>query len=229
MALGSNSMWALTAFAFRFSGPEQSMSETLEVKKRELVGSRGVSKLRSQGMVPAVLYGHGEENVNLCVRKDALGLVIRHGSKILSLTGDINDTALLREVQWDPFGVEILHIDLNRVSQSESVDVTLPVELHGEAPGTSEGGQINFVTHELTISCPAALVPEHLVVPLGGLHLGQSIHASEVKLPEGAKMVTPASVVVVQVAKPQVLADEAETGTGAEPELIRKPKEETEK
>jgi large subunit ribosomal protein L25 len=219
----------LTAFASRLSGSEQSMSETLEVKKRDLVGSRNASKLRGQGLVPAVLYGHGEENVNLCVRKEALGLVIRHGSKILSLTGDINDTALLREVQWDTFGTEVLHIDLNRVSQSEAVDVTLPVELHGEAPGTSEGGQVNFVTHELTISCPAALVPDHLVVPLGGLHLGQSIHANEVKLPEGAKMVTPGSVVVVQVVKPQVVLDEITAGTGAEPELIRKPKEETEK
>ncbi len=117
------------------------MSETIEVKKRDLVGKRAVKKLRSQGLVPAILYGHGEENVNLCVRKEALGLVIRHGSKILSLTGDINDTALLREVQWDTFGTEILHIDLNRVSQSETVEVTLSVELHGEAPGLSEGGQ----------------------------------------------------------------------------------------
>ncbi len=203
------------------------MSETLEVKKRELVGKRRLKQLRSQGLVPAVLYGHGEENVNLCVKKDALGLVIRHGSKILSLTGDINDTALLREVQWDTFGVEVLHIDLNRVSQSEAVQVVLPVELHGEAPGSSEGGQVNFVTHELTIMCPAASVPEHLVVNINGLHLGQSIHANEVALPEGAKMVTAAAVVVVQCVKPQVMQDEAAVaGTGAEPELIRKPKEE---
>jgi large subunit ribosomal protein L25 len=205
------------------------MSETLEVKKRELVGSRAVKKLREQGLVPAILYGHGEENVNLCVRKDSLGLVIRHGSKILSLTGDINDTALLREVQWDVFGTEILHIDLNRVSQSEAVEVTLPVQLHGEAPGSSEGGQVNFVTHELTIKCPALSVPEHLTVTLVGLHLGQSIHANEVKLPEGATMVTPAAVVVVQCVKPQAVSDELEAGTGAEPELIRKPKEEADK
>jgi large subunit ribosomal protein L25 len=200
------------------------MSETIEVKKREAVGSRAVQKLRSQGLVPAVLYGHGEENVNLAVRKDALGLVIRHGTKLLSLTGDITDTALLREVQWDTFGVDILHVDFNRVSQSEAVEVTLAVELHGEAPGTSEGGQLNFVTHELTIKCPAASIPEHLTVSIGGLHLGNSIHANEVKLPQGATMVTPGSVVVVQVAKPHAASDEAET-TGAEPELIRKPKD----
>lgn len=204
------------------------MSETIEVKKRDAVGSRAVQKLRSQGMVPAILYGHGEENVNLSVRKEALGLVIRHGSKILSLTGDITDTALLREVQWDAFGVDILHIDLNRVSQSEAVEVTLPVELQGEAPGTGEGGQVNFVTHELTINCPASVMPDHLVVAIGGLHLGNSIHANEVKLPEGASMVTPGSVVVVQVVKPHAVADDADA-LGAEPELIRKAKEEEDK
>ncbi len=203
------------------------MSETIEVKKRELVGSRAVKKLRSQGLVPAILYGHGEENINLSVRKEALGLVIRHGSKILSLTGAVTDTALLREVQWDTFGTEILHIDLNRVSQSETVEVTLSVELHGEAVGLSEGGQLNFVTHELTINCPAASIPEHLMVTVSGLHLGQSIHANEVKLPEGATMVTPGSIVVVQISQPRVVADDA--AAGAEPELIRKAKEDAEK
>ncbi len=203
------------------------MSETIEVKKRELVGSLQLKKLRSQGLVPAVLYGHGEGNVNLSVRKDALGLVIRHGSKILSLTGDINDTALLREVQWDTFGVEILHIDLNRVSQSETVEVTLSVELHGEAPGLSEGGQLNFITHELTINCPASEIPEHLIVPVGGLHLGQSIHANEVKLPEGASMVTQGGVVVVQVAKPHAMADEPVAI--AEPEVVKKAKDDAAK
>ena len=199
------------------------MSETIEVKKRELVGSLQLKKLRRQGLVPAILYGHGEENVNLSVRKDALGLVIRHGSKMLSLTGDITDTALLREVQWDTFGVEILHIDLNRVSQSETVEVTLSVVLHGEAPGVSEGGQLNFVTHELTINCPASAIPDNLVVPVGGLHIGNSVHANEVKLPDGAAMVTPESVVVVQIVKPHAVADE--TDASAEPELIRKAKE----
>jgi large subunit ribosomal protein L25 len=199
------------------------MSETIEVKKRELVGSLQLKKLRSQGLVPAVLYGHGEENVNLSVRKDALGLVIRHGSKILSLTGDVTDTALLREVQWDTFGVEILHIDLNRVSQSETVVVTLSVELHGEAPGISEGGQLNFVTHELTINCPASAIPDHLIVSVSGLHIGNSVHANEVKLPEGASMVTSGGVVVVQINKPHAIAEE--TTAAAEPELVRKAKE----
>ncbi len=199
------------------------MIETIEVKAREAVGTTRVRKLRSQGLIPAVLYGHGEANVNLVIAREAMGGVIRHGTKMLALTGDVQDTALLREVQWDAYGVEILHVDLARVSKDEAVEVTLPVELHGEAPGLGEGGQMKFTTHELTIRCPAGSIPEHIVVSVAGLHLGQSIHASEVKLPEGATMVTAGSVVVVQVAQPTVVGEET-AATAAEPELIRKEK-----
>lgn len=202
-------------------------SETLEVKKRDAVGSIASRKLRGTGLVPAVLYGHGEENVHLSVKSDAIGRIIQHGTKLLSLTGDVSETALLRDVQWDAFGIDVLHIDLTRVSQTEAVEVTLPVELHGEAPGTSEGGALSFALHELTIQCPASNIPEHIVVNIGDLHLGQAVHAGEIELPEGAKTVTPASEVVVQVSRPSGLAAEAaEDGAEAEPELIRKDKEE---
>ncbi|MFO1066147.1 MAG: 50S ribosomal protein L25 [Pirellulales bacterium] len=199
------------------------MIETIEVKKRDAVGSSRVQKLRAKGLVPAVLYGHGETNVNLAIARDVLNNIIKHGTKMVALTGDIQDTALLREVQWDAFGIEVLHVDLTRVSQNEAVEVTLPVELHGEAPGISEGGQLKFTTHELTIRCPAGAIPEHLVVSISGLHLGKSIHANEVTLPAGATMVTPASVVVVQIATPTAEGDET-AATGSEPELIRREK-----
>lgn len=199
------------------------MIETIEVKSRAAVGTSRVRKLRASGLIPAVLYGHGQENVNLAITKEAVNSVIRHGTKMLALTGDIQDTALLREVQWDSYGVEILHVDLARVSKDEAVEITLPVELHGEAPGLSEGGQLKFTTHELTIRCPAGSIPEHLVVSVSGLHLGQSVHANEVPLPEGASMVTPSSVVVVQIAQPTAAAEET-ASTASEPELIRKEK-----
>lgn len=199
------------------------MIETIEVQTRQAVGTSKVQKLRATGMIPAILYGHGEANVNLAVAKDAVNSVIRRGSKMLALTGAIQDTALLREVQWDAFGIEILHIDLARVSRDEAVEITLLVELHGEAPGLSEGGQLKFTAHELTIRCPAGSIPEHLLVSVSNLHLGQSIHANEVKLPEGASMITPASVVVVQIVQPTDTGDD-EAAASAEPELIRKEK-----
>jgi large subunit ribosomal protein L25 len=204
-------------------GPE-TMIETLEVKTRDAVGTSRVQKLRATGLVPAVLYGHGETNINLAIAKDAVNNIVRHGTKMLALTGAVQDTALLREVQWDAFGIEILHVDLTRVSRDEAVEITLPVELHGEAPGLSEGGQLKFTTHELAIRCPAGSIPEHLMVSVANLHLGQSVHASDVVLPEGASMITPAAVVIVQIAQPMAEGEE-EAGAVAEPEVIGKDKE----
>ncbi|MEO8270034.1 MAG: 50S ribosomal protein L25 [Aureliella sp.] len=199
-------------------------SETLEVKKRDELGTLATNRLRQTGYVPANLYGHGEPNVNLAVRADTINTIIHHGTKLLSLTGDVSDTALLREVQWDAFGIDILHIDLTRVSQTEMVEVTLPVELHGEAPGSSEGGQLSVVAHQLTIRCPASDIPDHLHVSVAGLHLGQAIHANEVKLPAGAEMITLGSEVVVHVVKPAGMDDDSDGGLSVEPELIRKEK-----
>lgn len=198
------------------------MIETLEVVKREAQGSWNVGKLRATGYVPAILYGHGEENVCLSVKKEAVAALIKHGSKLVSLTGSIIDTALLREVQWDTFGSRVIHLDFARVSQSETVEVTLPIQLHGEI-ASAGGGQLRFATHEITISCPASLIPEHLTVEITGLPLGAAIHVSEVKLPAGAKAVTLGSVVVVQVVAPAGSADDA-AAVAVEPELIRKEK-----
>ena len=198
-------------------------SETLEVKKRDGLGSLAAKKLRQNGDVPANLYGHGEANINLTVRADAIHNIIKHGTKLVTLTGGVQDMAILREVQWDAFGVDVLHVDFTRVSQAEAVEETLPVELHGEAPGSSEGGMLVFTTHELMIRCPASSIPEHLHVNISKLHIGDAIHAADVELPSGASMLTPATEVVVQINKP-VGAAASDEGEVAEPELIRSEK-----
>jgi large subunit ribosomal protein L25 len=201
------------------------MIETIEVKKREAKGSRSMIKIRESGSIPAILYGHGEENVCLTVLLSTVNGLIKHGTKLVNLTGDVNDTALLRAVQWSSMGDHIIHVDFARVSQTETVEVQVPVHLHGEAPGAlTSAGQLRFVTHEVTIRCPAAKIPEFLTCEIGTLQLGQSIHVSELSLPAGAEAVTPGGVVIVQVVVQSGSADEVATATGSEPELIRKEK-----
>jgi large subunit ribosomal protein L25 len=201
------------------------MIETIEVKKRDVTGSRAMIKIRERGHIPAILYGHGEENLCLTVSLVTVNGLIKHGTRLVMLTGDVNDTALLRAVQWSSMGDSIIHVDFARVSQSETVDVPVPVHLYGEAPGaSSSAGQLRFLTHEVQIRCPAASIPEFLLCDISSLQLGQSIHVNELKLPEGATAITPGGVVVVQVASQSASADETATATGAEPELIRKEK-----
>ncbi|MFM8175069.1 MAG: 50S ribosomal protein L25 [Pirellulaceae bacterium] len=200
------------------------MIETIEAVVRDAVGTRQVMKLRGKRMVPAILYGHGEANVLLSLREETVAKLLKSGARLVNLTGAIKDTALVRDMQWDSMGNEVIHLDFARVSATEMVDVTLPVVLHGEAIGLSQGGQLRFQSHQLAIRCPAGQLPEHIVVDVTQLQVGQAIHAGEVKLPVGAVTVTPANEVVVQVVVPSAASDEAATATGAEPELIRKEK-----
>ena len=103
--------------------------------------------------------------------------------------------------------------------------MTVPVHLHGEAPGAmSAAGQLRFVSHELSVRCPAAKIPEFITCDISHLQLGQAVHVSELKLPEGVVPVTPGSIVVAQVAAAAGSDVEATVPTSAEPELIRKEK-----
>ena len=199
------------------------MSEVLNVTRREQLGTAHNRRLRYTGQVPAVLYGHGEASVSLSVASKALRAAVSHGGKLVSLQGDVTESALIREVQWDTYGKEVLHVDFMRVSETETVETTVAVELKGTAPGISEGGVIHFVLHELEIECPAAKIPDKIVVSVNDLHLGQAIHAGEVQLPEGAKVITDAAQVVVNCVAPHAEADEGAAAV-AEPELIRKEK-----
>lgn len=205
------------------------MSDTLVVKKREKLGSSSTRRLRGEGSIPVNLYGHGEANASLAVPLEQVVAVIKHGGKLVRLSGDITETAVLREVQWDTYSKEIIHIDLIRVSEKELVETTVAVELKGSAPGTTEGGVLQFVLHELHIECPAISIPEKLIANINDLHLGKAIHASDIQLPEGAKLVSDPHLVIVSCVAPH---KEEEVVGGiegtVEPELIRKEKTEEE-
>ncbi|GIW97473.1 MAG: 50S ribosomal protein L25 [Pirellulaceae bacterium] len=195
-------------------------SKTLQVEKREQLGTNAVRKLRRQGKIPAILYGHGEENVPLMVAKAEIERVVESGVKLLNLTGAVSETALLRDVAWDSLGSDVLHVDFTRVSLKERVEVTLPVKLRGESPGTSEGGVLEFVVHEITVECPAGSIPDEIEVDISELHLGQTIHAGEVKLPEGAKLISNEHEVIVHVVHPTAETEAVEEAAAGEPEVI---------
>jgi large subunit ribosomal protein L25 len=200
------------------------MSDTLVVTKREKLGTSQTRRLRLTGQVPAILYGHGEANAPLAVPADQLRAVIKHGGKLVKLSGEITETALLREVQWDTYSKDIIHVDLIRVNEKEMVETTVAVELKGTAPGLTEGGVLQFVLHELHIECPAISIPEKLFANVNDLHLGKSIHASDIQLPEGAKLSSDPHLVVVSCVAPQKDEDAEGAAGTAEPELIRKEK-----
>ena len=120
---------------------EQIVLTTTPRKER---GSRAATKLRAKGELPAVLYGHKEETVSLTISAEALANVIRHRARVVDLEGKGMPTqkALIREVQWDHLGHDVLHVDFARVAADERIKIDVRIELRGTAPGVTGGGEI---------------------------------------------------------------------------------------
>jgi large subunit ribosomal protein L25 len=206
------------------------MPETLNTTLRETLGKHETRRLRKRGCIPAELYGHGESNVHLSLPVSELQTAVRHGAHLVELRGAVNESALIRDVQWDPFGMELLHVDLARVSAEETVEVTLPVELRGTAAGTKEGGIVQQVLHDVRIACPAALIPDKLEARIAALKVNEHFTAGQLELPAGAQLLTSPDQIIAICSTPIVQAEaEAVPVEVSEPELIgRKPKEEEE-
>lgn len=195
------------------------MNDTLQVTLRTTTGSAEARRLRRSGMVPAILYGHGEPAVGLAVSRDAVAAAIRHASRIVQLQGAVKTGALIRDLQWDTFGVEPLHVDFLRVSATDRIRVKVPVELKGECPGQRAGGIVNLVLHEIELECGADQVPERVHANVGHLELGHSVKVRELEIPAGVRAILDGDETAVTCALPGRKAAE-EVAAPVEPEVI---------
>jgi large subunit ribosomal protein L25 len=206
------------------------MALQLAVEARDTKGKHRNRRLRESGKIPAVLYGHGLESVSLSVGSDVLTAAIRHGSRLVSLAGAVNESAFIRDLQWNTWGTHIVHVDFTRISEFEIVEVRVPVELRGEAPGVREGGVVSQLIHEVELACPAAVIPEKLYVNINHLELNGEVRLANLEVPEGAKILAAdleavAVHCVIPVELPEEGAAEAVPG---EPEVIGAKAEEEE-
>jgi large subunit ribosomal protein L25 len=205
------------------------MAEVLNVKLRQETGTRPMRRLRRLGAIPAVLYGHGEKTLSLAIPQVEVAAAMRHGSRLVELKGDLTEKAFIRELQWDTYGLEVVHMDLTRISEHERVRVQVAIELRGEAPGVKEGGVVHHLIHELSIECAVSAIPDKLHVNINALNKGSEIKVSDLAVPEGVKVFTPADEVVVHCVEPVEAPEEAPAAIeGAEPEVIGRKAEEDE-
>ena len=205
------------------------MRAVLNATVRTEVGSNAVKQVRKAGRIPAVLYGHGEQNVNLSLAGDEVSALIRHGGKLVDLKGDVADTALIRDVQWSTFGTDVLHVDLARVSAEELVRVTVPVEVKGTAAGTREGGVVELVVHDVEVECSAATIPDKIEVRVHELQVGDSLKAGDIVLPEGMRLLADPDMIIVHCVGRAEEEEEIAAAEAEEPEVIgRKGKAEEE-
>jgi large subunit ribosomal protein L25 len=207
-------------------------TEVLVAERRAgKLGSRTSRRLRKQEKVPGIVYGHQEAAVSVAFTLDDLHRVLRHGVRVLELQVDGNkQKVLIQDLQHDFLGKEVLHVDFKRVSDDERIEVSIPLVLRGEAPGLAAGGILDQPLHELDVECPAFSVPESIRVNINELQMDAFLRVRDLDLPEGVKAVTGPEEVILHIRPPVVEpeAGEEEAGEQAEPELIKKEKEEEE-
>jgi len=188
----------------------------LKVNRREAIGSRKCGRLRRRNLTPAVIYGHKEDTVHISVDTEALTHVIEEGSRMVTL--DVEGTAetvLVRDVQFDTFGDEVLHVDFIRVAMDEEVEVEVELNFHGTPAGIEEGGVLEISSHNVLVACLPSSIPDEVRVEVGHLAMGDSLHVSDITAPEGVQLVDEPETVLAHVAAPSVLKA-AEEPEGAE-------------
>ena len=214
-------------------------SVSLTAYSRTLNKRAGVKKVRTNGRVPAVIYGRHRPPQNLEIARKELEDLIHHSASEnvlvdLSVSEDANPKrlALVQEVQHHPLSGKVLHVDLHEVVENEKVTLLVPVETVGEAAGVKTGGGVlEHVLFRIKVRALPKDLPEFFQVDVSHLELGQSIHLGEIKAPDGVEIVGDKKIVVISVAIPrteaeEAAAEEAATDTPAEPEMIREKKDE---
>jgi len=198
-------------------------------KPRPELGSRANKRLRDAGFVPGVVYGHKEAVIPVTLPKKELTNHLNHGTHLFDLALDgKSEKVLVKEVQFDHLGLEIIHVDFARVSLDEKVEVTVPLELKGTPKGEAEGGVLQQIISELEIECLVTDIPEVIRHNVADLEKDAVLHIRDLKLPPGVRVLQDPELIVATVKE---IVEQApavvEEAAAAEPEVIgRKPAEE---
>ena len=205
------------------------MLETFEIEaqSRSDVGKGASRRLRRQGKVPGVMYGGGAEPVALTLDHDDLMHHLENEafySHILTVKVDGEaQRAVLKDLQRHPAKPRVLHVDFQRVSDTDKIHMHVPLHFVGEdvAPGAKAGGLVSHLMTSVEVVCMAKDLPEYLEVDLSGLELGDSLHLSDIPLPQGVSLPALAlgpehdlPVVAIHAPKGGAAAEEGGEGEG---------------
>lgn len=203
----------------------------ISVKPRSELGSRANKRLRDAGFIPGVIYGHKEAVVPVTLPRKETSYHLSRGAHLFALKLDGSDeTVLVKEVQYDHLGAEVIHVDFARVDLNERVTVTVPLELKGTPAGEAEGGVLQQVLSDLEIECLVTEIPDAIRHNVSEMKLDDVLHIKDVKLPPGVKALQDEDLIVATVKeiKEEVVAVAAVEGEAAEPEVIGRKAEDEE-
>jgi large subunit ribosomal protein L25 len=220
------------------------MDATLDVVKREGRGKNEANRLRASGRIPAVVYGTARdgkapEGVAVSVDPKAVLRILHSDSGANTLINLVLDGSesrvMVKEYQLDPITHQLLHADFYQLAMDKAITVTVPVLTRGEPRGVkTQGGLLDFVTREIQVQCLPTDIPEHIDLDVTELMLNQSVRVRDLPQNPKWKAVTDGETMLVHIVMPKAEESAAATETaaaapaGAEPEVIKKGKEEKE-
>jgi large subunit ribosomal protein L25 len=204
----------------------------LTARPRTESGKSAVRKLRSAGMIPAVIYGHGDETRHLVVPAHDLErllatISVENTIVDLAIEGGATVPALIREVQYHSNRPIVYHVDFYQVHAGETLHVEVPIRINGIPVGVrDQSGVLQEALHTLSVECFPRDIPEAIDVDVSHLQVGESVHVSDIRV-TNVKVLNDPEVVVATVTThtPQSLPEGPETSEGiggeVEPEVIR--------
>ena len=206
-------------------------SANLSAKARDNSGKGVARKLRGEGRVPAIVYGHGRDPLSLSINTRELERLLDHiaaESTVIDL--DIEgkpSRTLIREIQRHPFKRQILHVDFQELVAGEKISVSVPIVLVGVPDGVRmDGGILDISMRELEIEVDPSNIPNHVEIDVTKLTIGSSVHVRDIPLPEGVEVLDDLDASVCVVSAPRAAVEETPAAEGevevaAEPEVIR--------
>jgi len=200
----------------------------LKAEIRGQAGSHSAAQIRKQGRIPAIVYGHKKEPAAISLDARSLADALRHGTRLVDVQiGEKPEKMIVKALQYDHLSKDIIHADLMRVDVTETIKIAVPIVLKGTAKGAGEGAIIETHAGHVEVECKVTDIPESITVSVKDLEIGDSIHASDIVLPEGVKLVSnPLTLIatcsMVLTAK---TTEELEAEAPAAPEVITEVKE----
>ncbi len=198
------------------------MSQQIVIKAavRSEKGKGSARKLRSKKTIPAVLYGHKVDPLMLSIENSEITRVLKTGGEatLIKVQIDNNGKAdekqiMIREVQRHPVNSNILHVDLFAVNVKEKINAHVHIRLIGEAPGVKLGGNLRQIIREIEVRALPTEIPQHFEIDVSELEIGDSIHVSDLVVPENVKVLADENSTIVNIAAP-VIEKEEETEEG---------------
>src|SRR5215216_1367 len=189
----------------------------LQAKPREERGKNAARRLRASGMLPAVLYGNGDgSSTALAVPDRVVDYTLHHMGDNALYDIDLGaggSTARIVDVQRDPVSGRLLHVDFAPVDMLERIEVTVPLHIVGEAPGTEEGGVLQQVAYEVQIETLPGDIPQELTLDISSLGMNENLTLADLRLPDGITLVSdPEEVAAIVTAPTEITEEDVEEG-----------------